>query len=186
VRDIVLDPGRTVTGTIVDPDGRPVTGAKIDSVFGVWFHVKDLPTAQFRISGIDPKHPRGFYVRDRAGKLGAAIVFKGDEPMPVTVRLERCAIITGRFVDEDGVPRPSWVMGTLHKGQLNITGGVGCFTEGTGKDGRFRIEGVIPGLKFGVWAGSNPSFFDQHVVRELVLKPGEVRDLGDVKRKATD
>src|SRR5262249_5394404 len=45
VRDLVLDPGKTVTGTIVDPDGQPVKGASIDSVHGVWFHVKDLPTA---------------------------------------------------------------------------------------------------------------------------------------------
>src|SRR5262249_28455172 len=47
VCDLVFDPGKTVTGTIVDPDGLPVTGASIDSVFGVWFKVENLPTAQF-------------------------------------------------------------------------------------------------------------------------------------------
>jgi hypothetical protein len=34
VCDIVLDPGKTVTGTIVDSDGKPVKGASIDRVRG--------------------------------------------------------------------------------------------------------------------------------------------------------
>ena len=56
----------------------------------------------------------------------------------------------------------------------------------TGKDGRFRIEGVIPGLKVGLWAGKSPGIFDQHLVPELTLQAGEVKDLGDRERKATD
>jgi RNA polymerase sigma factor (sigma-70 family) len=183
VCDVILDPGKAVTGTILDPDGKPLTGAEIDSVFGVWYKVKDLPTASFRIPGIDEKHPRSFWFRHRKKNLGAIVLFKGTEAMPVTVRLQKCATITCRFVDEDGNPRPGWIMGYVHKGQLNINSGVGCFAEGSGKTGHFRIEGVIPGLKIGMWAGNNPSTYDQHIVPELTLKPGEVKDLGDVKRK---
>jgi RNA polymerase sigma factor (sigma-70 family) len=186
VRDLVLDPGKTVTGTIVGPDGQPVKGASIDSVFGVWYHVKDLPAAEFRIPGVDPKHPRAFLIRHHDKDLGAAVLFTGDEAMPVTVRLQKCATITGRLVDEDGLPRPSWIAGYIHKGQLNIKGGVGHGMQGTGKDGRFRIEGLIPGLKLGFHAGNNPSFYDQHLIPELMLREGEVRDLGDLKRKATE
>jgi hypothetical protein len=191
VCNFVLDPGQTVTGTIVDPDGRPVNGARIDSIGGVWFQVQDLPTAPFRIPGVDPKHPRAFYFRHRGRDLGAAVLLKGDEPMPVTVRLQKCATITGRLVDSDGLPYAgAWIMGYIHKGQLNINnGGFGGGFHGvwtTGKDGRFRIEGVIPGLKVGLWAGKRPSIFDQHLVPELTLKAGEVKDLGDRERKATD
>jgi len=182
--NIALDHGKTVTGTIVDPDGDPVKGASIDSMFGVWLSMKDLPTAQFRIQGVDPKHPRSFFLRDGTKTLGAAVLFKGDEPMPVTVRLQRCATITGRLVDEDGLPCAAWLMGSVHKGQLGIKGGVGAFNGSAGKDGRFRIEGVIPGLKIGLWAGQNYSYYDQHLVPELTLQPGEVRNLGDLKRKA--
>jgi RNA polymerase sigma factor (sigma-70 family) len=185
-RDVVLQPGKTVTGTIVDEGGRPVKGASIAAVFGVGFRVKGLPTAQFRIPGIDPKHPRPFYFLHPTRNLGAAVLLGGDEPMPLTVRLQKCATITGRVVDDDGLPQTCWIMGYLHKGQLNITGGVGCGTARTDKDGRFRTEGVIPGLKIGLWAGTNPSFYDQHLVPELTLRPGEVRDLGDLKRKATE
>src|SRR5207244_1662890 len=38
VRDLVLDPCKTVTGTIVDPDGQPVKGASLDGERGVRFH----------------------------------------------------------------------------------------------------------------------------------------------------
>ncbi len=183
VRDLVLDPGKTVTGTFVDPDGKPVKGVSIDNVRGVWFNVKDLPTAQFRIPGFDPKHPRAFFFHHHGKNLGAAAIFKGDEPMPVTVRLQKCATVTGRLVDDDGLPRGGWITGHVHRGQLTIKDvGRGFGMQGIGKDGRFRMEGVIPGLRIGIMAGKNTSIFDT-LVPELTLKPGEVRDLGDVKVK---
>jgi len=184
VRDVVLDPGKTVTGTIVGPDGQPVRGVRIATVYGIHFGIEDLPTAQFRLPGIDPKRPRSFEFRHSAKNLGAIVLIKGDESMPVKVRLQNCATITGRIVDEEGLPRASWIGGYIHQGQLDINNDtVGIGIERTGKDGRFRIEGVIPGLKIGFWAGSSPSYYDQHLVPELTLKPGEVRDLGDLTRK---
>jgi RNA polymerase sigma factor (sigma-70 family) len=187
-RDLVLDPGKTVTGTIVDPDGKPVKGATIDSMFGVWLLVNDLATAQFRISGIDAKHPRSFFFLHPGRNLGAAVLFTGDEPMPVTVRLRKCATVTGRLVDEDGLPVAAWISAYIHKGQLNSTRMVGraSLMQVTGKDGRFRLEGIIPGLKIGIMAGKNITYYDQNLVPELTLRPGEVRDLGDLKRKATE
>jgi RNA polymerase sigma factor (sigma-70 family) len=183
VRDLVLDPGKTVTGTIVDPDGKPVTGASIDGVRGVWLHLNDLPAAEFRVSGVDPKHPRWYFVRHHDRNLGAVVLLKGDEPTPATVRLQRCATVTGRVVDEDGLPRAAWVEGHVHRGQLDIKDiGVGLGMTRAGKDGRFRMEGVIPGLKIGLLAGKNTTYFDS-LVPELTLKAGEVKDLGDVKVK---
>jgi hypothetical protein len=104
----------------------------------------------------------------------------------VTVRLQKCATITGRLVDEDGRPVGAWINGYIHRGQLNVTGGVGLGITQSGKDGQFRIEGVIPGLKIGLWAGKNISYYDQHLVPELTLGAGEVRDLGDLKRQVMD
>jgi hypothetical protein len=54
--------------------------------------------------------------------------------------------------------------------------------ERTGKDGRFRSEGVIPGHKVGVYAGKNTTYSDP-LVTGLTLEAGEVKDLGDVKVK---
>jgi hypothetical protein len=54
-----------------------------------------------------------------------------------------------------------------------------------GNDGRFRLEGVIPGLKIGLLAGKNLTYFDT-LVPELTLKPGEVRDVGDVRARPSE
>ena len=59
------------------------------------------------------------------------------------------------------------------------------FSAATGKDGRFRMEGIIPGLKIGLLAGKNTVYFDT-LVPELTLKPGEVRDVGDVKARPSE
>jgi RNA polymerase sigma factor (sigma-70 family) len=188
VRDVVLDPGKTVTGTIVGPDGKPVQGVDVDHVGGVWFHEMDLPTADFRIPGIDPKHPRWFFFRHRGRNLGAVVLIKGDEPQPLAVRLQKCGTITGRLVDEDGQPRSGWIMGAVNPGQMNVKEGelgTSLFHQGTGKDGKFRIECVFPGLKFSVHTGTNPSYFNP-VIPELSLKEGEEKDVGDLKVKPVE
>src|SRR5262249_22131259 len=110
---------------------------------------------------------------------------KGDQPMPLTVRLQKCATLTGRVVDREGRPCPNLELTVMiHKGQLNITEGWGgLFAGKTDRDGRLRIEGVIPGLKIGLQVWKSPRIVDKQLVGELTLEAGEVKDLGDVKVK---
>jgi protocatechuate 3,4-dioxygenase beta subunit len=185
VRDLVLDPGKKVAGSIVGPDGKPVQGASIEPVQGIGFRVGELPSAEFRIPAIDPKHPRWFFFRHRGKNLAAAVLVKGDEPAPVRVRLQECATIKGRVVDDDGLPRFAWILDGIESGQLGVHdyfafGGSGV--KGTGKGGRFRVEGVLPGLKVAVYAGKDTTYFDP-LATGMILKPGEEKDLGDVKAK---
>ncbi len=49
-----------------------------------------------------------------------------------------------------------------------------------GHDGRFRIEGLVPGLKYGANASEGNAFLGA-VFRDMIVAPGEVRDLGDLK-----
>jgi hypothetical protein len=81
VQNVLLEPGRTVTGTLVGPDGKPVTGGRIDGAVRDWFHGRELPTGQFRVSGVDPAHPRWFIFRHRGRDLGAIVHFTGNEPL---------------------------------------------------------------------------------------------------------
>jgi hypothetical protein len=91
-------------------------------------------------------------------------------------------------VDEDGLPCAGWlVVDNLHFGQLGLNGfhsTTGCFEVGTGKDGRFHMEGVIPGLKPACSASESTTTPFSSVVSELTLKAGEVKDPCDLKAKA--
>jgi hypothetical protein len=52
----------------------------------------------------------------------------------------------------------------------------------TDRDGRFRIDGLVPGLKY--YARLGPGPFGQYLFARFDLKPGEVKELGDAKVKA--
>ena len=60
--------------------------------------------------------------------------------------------------------------------------------KGWNDQGRFRIEGLIPGLKYNLalMDASGASEFERNglAFANLVLKPGETKDLGDAKLQA--
>ena len=56
----------------------------------------------------------------------------------------------------------------------------------TGRDGRFRVEGLVPGVKYGAYALEMPNRkILGDIFRDLTVAPGEVKDLGDLKPVAT-
>ncbi len=174
--EVVLDPGKTVTGTVVGPNDKPLEGVVIQLNLE-----QRLPTAEFTLTGINPKNPRAFFFSHREKKLGTAVLLKGDEPMPLTVRLQKCATFTGRIVDEEGQPRADVGLAVHILGdQLNMTGGRFNFLFGkTDKEGRFRIEHVIPGVKVSLTTWNEMT----SLVPEITLKADETKDLGDLKMK---
>ena len=100
------------------------------------------------------------------------------------------ATATGRVLDEQGKPKPNASLSadTAREFAAHDDPRAGVFpgvtTDG---DGRFRAERLVPGqsygatLYLGIGRPSGPAF------EGLVLGPGEVRDLGDLRlRKSTD
>ena len=62
--------------------------------------------------------------------------------------------------------------------------GFGCaFGEAVTSDaeGRFRIEAFVPGVETEVTIDTGVTLNGSNSLTKLALKPGEVRDLGDVK-----
>ncbi|MEM9368121.1 MAG: M56 family metallopeptidase [Planctomycetota bacterium] len=106
---------------------------------------------------------------DAADVKLARVRINGDSN--VTLKMQRAATIRGRVVDKDGNPRVVKISSTERPFQ-------------TDDDGRFEFSLVLPRFPFSAQA--------QHIdsgqrlgmiLQDLILKPGEVRDLGDVQVK---
>jgi hypothetical protein len=54
----------------------------------------------------------------------------------------------------------------------------GFFSGRTDAEGRFRIEGLLAGVKLGAYYGT--------LFKNLTLQPGEARDLGGIQVKIFD
>ena len=112
------------------------------------------------------------------------MVLKGDEAAPVAVRMVPWGSVAGRLVDKDGRPLAGWtVMGA---------GGFERFTLDWGRyldkdvitdaDGRFRLDGLVPGL---LYSGMpiRDSRGGEPIFDNLKVEAGEGRDLGTVAAK---
>jgi RNA polymerase sigma factor (sigma-70 family) len=174
--DVHLDPGKSVQGNIVDADGKPLDGVRVMDLKLMWSRPQPLAGSRFTANALDPRHPRQLFFYHREKHLGAAVQVRGDEEKPLTVRLQPCGIVTGRILDSKGHPYPEWsIYGQSESKYMSITTGRWweLYVSGrTDKEGRFRID-LIPDVKYHIPIGAQ-----NHV---STLKPGETKDLGDIK-----
>jgi RNA polymerase sigma factor (sigma-70 family) len=175
--DVRLDPGRTVSGTLLDPEGKPLAGVTVMDLKFMWSHPQPLPGARFTVTALDPHSPRSIYFLHRDKHLGAAVLVRGDEDKPLTVRLQPCGTIKGRILDGSGRPWPSWSLyGQSESKSMSVSTGRWweLYVSGrTDEGGRFRVENLIPGVLYHLPIG--PQNHPQ------TLRAGEVKDLGDIR-----
>jgi RNA polymerase sigma factor (sigma-70 family) len=195
--DLVLDPGRTLTGTVRGPDGEALAGALgcgLDTV-RFWHH-QPLPTATFTVRGLRPGEPRRLLFAHPAKRLAGTILVRGDENGALTVQLEPWGTLTGRLVDAEGKP--------LKDVQILSDDGVVMTAQGmrpppldTGTllhrvepdaSGNFRIEGLVPGLRYNLLLGRGNYIarITGTVGRNVQVKSGETKDLGEVRARPFD
>lgn len=187
---IRFDPGRTLHGKIVGPDGRPLPGVQAVGVQATDEHgPTTFHTDAYTIYALDPSRARTVYFLHKTKNLVGTLTLKGDEKEAPVVKMQPAASVVGRVLDAKGKPLAgmeisiqltdavpdSLIRQTLYRGVANFTT--------TGADGRFRLEGMFPGLEVTVFA-QHPGHRSVDVDFEPVtLKVGEVRDLGDSRAK---
>jgi RNA polymerase sigma factor (sigma-70 family) len=191
--DLLLDPGRTVKGTVLGPDGKPLAGVRVSGLrayggYGQWEH-KPLPTSDFLVTGLDREQTRLLQFTHAEKKLAGHFVVKGKDSGPVQVKLIAAGTLTGRLVTPDGVAVSEGRLASLRgpidepdRVKENSTIGLLPADISPGKDGKFRIEGAIPGLTYhlGLIRGMYLHRLGGAAAGKVSVKPGETKDLGDV------
>ncbi len=112
---------------------------------------------------------------------------RGDESEPYTVKLQPWATLTGRLIDAQGHPRPDVQLFTSAWQEDLGNPARGLLPTGlkTDKEGRFRVEGMVPGQEYSGIATSRKEGVGYlgTAIDHVVLEPGETRDLGDVRAR---
>jgi hypothetical protein len=187
-QDFSLDPGQTLEGTVLDPDGKPLSGARISGSKG-YEHWEPLDSSRFTVEIYDPHEPRTLLFMHNERKLAGGRVLEGAQQSPLTVRLEPWGAIRGRVVDDDGKPVRGAKLIT-YLDQIRWMTGEGVTRAGllperrTDGDGRFHIEGLAPTIPYNVAVRGQHTSLRGQVVFDLTVEPGQTKNLGDLPVKA--
>src|SRR5205823_4592622 len=73
---VVLEPGKTVKGRIVDPSGKPITGVR--STGPTRREIGAQRTDRFTLTGIDPGRAQPYFFQHDEKKLGTVVLIKAD------------------------------------------------------------------------------------------------------------
>src|SRR5262249_49922807 len=152
--NLTVVPGRALKGTVLGPDGKPLAGARQDR----W---DTLPGSDFTLWGLPAgklREPRVVEFVHEGKKLAGFLTVRGDERGPPQVRLQPGGVPTGRLVTRKGEP--------LTGVRVSCSAGH-AYPD---KEGRFRIEGLTPGMKYELWVVNKDD-------RSLDIVGGEPKDL---------
>ncbi len=194
-RDLTVDSGRELSGRVSGPDGRPLEGVRFSDAnlkegnawealekgeFSIRVASKSDPEVDRELAALfrpDPVPTRTLLFRDEARKLAASAVIRGDEPGPLAVALQPWASARGRLVDAEGKPRAGvgFRVDVAHASRLPSP----FRTDG---DGRFRVEGMIPGASHRIFLNEEYATLGD----ELNPKPGDEIDLGELQARRRD
>jgi RNA polymerase sigma factor (sigma-70 family) len=169
--DLVVVPARSVKGTVLGPDGKPLSGAR-------QYRWDTLPGSEFTVWGLPPgklSEPWQIEFVHESKKLAGFVTVHGDEKEPLQVRLQPWGVLTGRLVNPQGEPLSGVKVACIHRVD-------DVYAD---KDGRFRIEGLTPGLKYEVYVSKESLVLPilGGEPKDLTVQPGETKDLGVLKVK---
>ncbi len=186
--DLFVERGQTRTIKIEDAEGKPLTRTTVAGVTASWpitFPIKD---ATCTIFALDPKKPRRVLFFHAERNLAGSLTLRGDEKEPSVIRLGRAGTAIGRILDRDGQP--------ITGANIDLSSPDGSASElyrqvrqsqqavRTDKDGRFRVEGIVPEVKFTLGIMQGRTFFvGEPRISVRQVKPGETLDLGDIRVK---
>jgi RNA polymerase sigma factor (sigma-70 family) len=206
--DIALEPGRALTGSLTGPDGKPVSGAYALGLGATELHLgpprmtgpvePPLKDAGFTVRGLTPGRGRVLIFFQPEARLAKVQRLRGDEAGPLTVKLEPLGAAHGRVLDAQGRPTEGLTVTArfalreesaddLPWSELVQNGLYGSLIREvkTDREGRYRVEGLLPGVPYEILVSQGKPSDGAAVVpsRQLAPEPGKDADLGDVTGK---
>jgi hypothetical protein len=186
--ELFLDRGRTATIRVEGPDGKPLAGVWAGGITEHWPTAFRLPEATATVCALDPAAPRQLSFLHLEKKLGGTATVRGDEKEPVVGRLVSLGSVTGTLTEVDGTPLTgatvelSWqdrMRRDLYRELVRTAPAVT-----TDRDGRFRIDGIVPGVPFGLAVTKGDAgYVGEPRIGQRTVDPGQARDLGVLKVK---
>jgi 5-hydroxyisourate hydrolase-like protein (transthyretin family) len=174
--DVELDPGRTVKGIVVGPDGKPLAGARVAGERPMHsFAGEPLTGAEFTLIYLGEDEPRLVQVMHEGKALAGSLVVRGNDKGPIRVRLEKWGSVTGRLVRPDGEPMTNVIIDIGNLLRVRPS-----------KDGKFRVDGLAHNLNYNVSVIKEPGYgleISGKNIKDITIKPGETKVLGDIEVK---
>jgi beta-lactamase regulating signal transducer with metallopeptidase domain len=179
--DVTIESGRTAKGIVYDPDDQPLAGAMASGLGGRQ-GIGDvrLDKPAFTVAAMHPRRTRELVFRHPAKRWGKFLIVPGDQVDVLHVRLERCGEAEGRLLDTEGMPVAHASI-SVSRHQHSPT-----LTVETDDRGIFRIDNLVPGLKYDLNLLKPAQQRGQPgaIQTEIVVVAGERKALGDVGVKA--
>jgi hypothetical protein len=185
---IEFDRGKTATGRVVGPDGKPAAGVTAFKLTACYDVPQKLKDGAFTAIALESDHPRTLLFVDEAKKLAGSIDLRGDEK-DVTVKLQPWGKISGRLLDADGKPLAGASVRVFVKNSIRHA----AFGEllrdrksTTDQDGKFTLDVPAGPAEYVLWfsvknqplnTGYRPDS------KGHTVKPGETTAVGDVAVK---
>jgi RNA polymerase sigma factor (sigma-70 family) len=185
VCDVALDRGRSVKGTVLGADGKPLAGARAFGLaaFNSWAD-PPLTEAGFTVSKLTRGEHRLLLFAHGEKRLAGHAEVGPDTAGPLTVRLEPWGTLTGRVLKPDGEPLRGVEVSLSARATPDGLGhSVLPRRVEPGPDGAFRIEGLAPGLTYSLSVVRRGYVLPPvgAEVPPLTLKAGETKDLGGLR-----
>jgi RNA polymerase sigma factor (sigma-70 family) len=183
--ELSVDRGATARITVQDPAGKPLTGAWVGGLTDSWPITYRLQEATTTVYALNPAKPRTLAIYHPEKRLGGTIVVRGDEKAPVLARLGPLGKVIGRMRDTDGNPLSDAEISINPRGEpaseLDRFAGPTAKPVITDQQGRFALDGVVPGISFYLQIRKGESYFGgKPKIGLRQLKPGESLNLGDL------